>query len=139
MAHTERTAPEPLEEQTDLGGMFYPVGHMLVALNNEGDARKVQDDLERSGFAAADCRHYTSEEMASLAGKKLNRNSGFLATLGKSDEIVQRMLDAAKDGAAFLLIHAPHDDEAARAMESVRRVPFRFVHRYHSLAIEEMK
>jgi len=38
-----------------------------------------------------------------------------------------------------LLIYAPGDTDAARAMNVIRRVPFEFAHRYHRLAIEDLK
>ena len=43
---------------------------------------------------------------------------------------------AARQGNTFLLIYAPSDLEAERAMNVVHRVPFNFAHRYHRLAIQ---
>lgn len=130
---------DPLESNTDLGGMFYPVGRIIAAFPSEEQARAVQKELRDGGLSEEDCRLYSSERVAEIAGKDLAENTGWLATLGKSDEAVQRALDAARDGAWFLLINAPADDVAARAMEAVRRGSFTFAHRYHRLAIEEMK
>lgn len=59
--------------------------------------------------------------------------------MGKSDEAVQAHLNAAKQGAAFMLIYAPGDTDAERAMNVVRRVPFELAHRYRRFAIEDMK
>jgi hypothetical protein len=61
-----------------------------------------------------------------------------LARLGKADEMVQKHLDAAKRGSAFLVVFAPTDPEADRVMKVVRRVPFEFAHRYHRFAIQTM-
>jgi len=56
-----------------------------------------------------------------------------------SDDAVRVHLDAAKRGATFLMIYAPGELEASRAMNVVRRVPFSFAHRDHRFAIEEPK
>jgi hypothetical protein len=120
-------------------GIFYPVGYLVVGFPTVDDAQKVQRDLITGGYEPADCMLYTSDEMREAAERNLREHKGFLARLGSSDEAVQAYLDAAKQGAAFLLIHAPDDLSAARAMNVIRRAPFKFAHRYHRLAIEELK
>lgn len=135
---SEKTS-DPLETTTDIGGMFYPVGHIIAAFPGEADARSVQKELLAGGLSEADCRLYSSDRMEHVANKELTENTGWLSTLGKSDEAVQRALDAARKGGWFLLIHAPNDDDAATVMNAVRRGKFTFAHRYHRLAIEDVK
>lgn len=125
--------------QTTDFGIFYPVGYLVVAFPKLEDAKKVQRDLMTGGYDERDCAIYTDEEIAAAAERNLADNPGFLARLGKSDEAVQAHLDAAKQGAAFMMIYAPGDTDVARAMNVIRRVPFEFVHRYHRLAIEILK
>jgi hypothetical protein len=120
-------------------GMFYPVGYLVVGFPSVEDAQKVQRDLITGGYKPDDCMLYSSEEMREAAERNLREHTGLLARLGSSDEAVQVYLDAAKQGAAFLLIYAPDDLSAARAMNVIRRVPFKFAHRYHRLVIEELK
>lgn len=120
-------------------GIFYPVGYLVAAFPSKAAAQQVQRDLMTGGYDAADCTLYTSDEMADSAQRNLAEHTSWLARLGSSDEAVQRHLDAANQGASFLLIYAPGDTDAARAMTAIRRVPFEFVHRYHRLAIETME
>jgi hypothetical protein len=120
-------------------GIFYPVGHLVAAFASQEDAEQVQKDLATGGYDADDVRLYTCAQVAVATERNLEDHSGFLARLGKSDQAVKIHLDAAKHGATFLLIYAPGDTDATRAMNVIRRVPFKFVHRYHRLAIEEMK
>ena len=54
-------------------------------------------------------------------------------------ERVRRDLRAAEAGSTFLVIYAPGDLEAERAMKVVRRVPFDFVHRYQRFSIQVMR
>lgn len=48
-------------------------------------------------------------------------------------------LETAKEGGSFLIIYAPDKLTTDRAMNVIRRVPFELAHRYHRLAVEELK
>lgn len=133
-ANDPRNPPE-----TTSFGIFYPIGYLVVGFPKPEDAQQVQRDLLTGGYEQADCSLYTCEEVAAAAERNLADNKGFLARLGKSDNAVQVHLDAARQGATFLLIYAPGDTDSDRAMNVIRRVPFAFAHRYHRLVIEELK
>jgi len=136
--------PEPAMESHDPlatsdFGLFFPVGYLVAAFPERAGAQRVQSDLLAGGYDAADCRLSSGAQMAAAAERNLATNSSFWATLGRSDEMVKEHLAAGRHGATFLLIYAPGDTEAQRAMNVIRRVPFEFVHRYHRLSIEEME
>lgn len=128
-----------LSAMRDLGGLFYPVGYLVAAFPSREAAVRVRDDLLTGGYDESDCLLYTCAEVAEATARNLAENRGFLATLAWSDEALRIHLEKAREGAAFLLIYAPTDIEAARAMNVIRRVPREFVHRYHRLAIEEVE
>jgi hypothetical protein len=119
-------------------GIFYPTGWMVIAFASRESAEQVRRDLLTGGYDEADCRLVRSDEVIPSAQAQLD-SSGWLAKLGMADEMVGRHLDAANRGSTFLLIHALSDVEAERVMKVVRRVPFDLAHRYHRLAIEEIK
>jgi len=129
--------PNP-SEMTSFG-IFYPRGYLVVAVPGEQDAKQVRQDLLTGGYEADDCVLVSAEEVAHGAERNLEGHTGLLARLGKSDEAVGAHLKAAREGSTFLLIYAPGDIEAERAMNVVRRVPFQFAHRYHRLAIQSMQ
>lgn len=139
MSNQTATKDSPNPTEMTQFGIFYPVGYIVVGFPNRGDAQQVQRDLMTGGYDQDDCRLYSADEVADTAAHNLAANTGFLARLGWSDDAVQKHLDAAREGATFLLIYAPGDIESARAMNVVRRVSFVFAHRYHRLAIEELK
>jgi hypothetical protein len=62
-----------------------------------------------------------------------------MARLGKSVAAVKEHLNAAKNGATFLLVHAPKDRDTERVLEAVRGKQVVLAHRYHHLAIEELR
>lgn len=138
---SDQTATKDPPNPTEMTqfGIFYPVGYIVVGFAAAGDAQQVQRDLMTGGYDQDDCRLYSADEVADAAARNLEDNTGFLALLGSSDEAVQKHLDAAREGATFLLIYAPGDIESARAMNVVRRASFVFAHRYHRLAIEDLK
>jgi hypothetical protein len=117
------TKEAPLSKNMTDFGIFYPRGHIVVAFGKREDAEKVRRELMTGGYDPADCLLSTARDVAKRARRNLDDHTGFLARLGKSDEAVRQRLEAAKRGSTFLLIYAPGDLEAERAMNVVRRVP----------------
>ena len=120
-------------------GILYPVGYIVAGFLKFEDAVCVRKDLMTGGYESADCVLQTGAEVSAMASTNLAEHTGWLARLGKSDEILQLQLDAANQGATFLHIFVPTDSEAKRAMNVVRRVPFELAHRYGQFTIEDMK
>lgn len=118
-------------------GIFYPVGQLAAAFSRQEDAARVRRDLMTGGFDDADCALYGHEVVKAGAQRNLAAHAG-LPRLGWSDDALRVHLEAAAQGASFLLIYAPTDVDAARVMNVIRRVPFVFVHRYRRLTIEEL-
>ena len=118
-------------------GAFYPTGHLVVAFNNENDAQKVLQELRALGAAFSDSIHLSAPQMVTLAEHNLTE-VGVIASMGTSVTTVQSFLDAARQGAAFLILTTPDDATSEQAMQAVRRVPFMLAQRYHTLAIEDM-
>ena len=119
-------------------GIFYPTGWVVVAFQDMQSAEQVRGDLFSGGYDEEECRLVRCDQVIPSAREQLD-DAGWLARLGKADEMVSRQLAAAQRGSAFLLIYAPTDEEAERVMRVVRRVPFEFGHRYRRFAIQEMK
>lgn len=127
-----------LQQMTDFG-MFYPRGHLVVAVPRREDAERVRRDLLAGGYDEEDCVLFSAEQVADNARRNLEDNRSPLSRLGRSDEAVGAHLRAAEKGCTFLVIYAPGELETERAMNVVRRVPFEFVHRYQRFAIQVLK
>jgi hypothetical protein len=127
-----------LQQMTDFG-MFYPRGHLVVAVPRREDAERVRGDLLTGGYDEEDCVLFPAEQVAENARRNLQDHQSPLSRLGRSDEAVGEHLRAAENGSTFLVIYAPGDLESERAMKVVRRVPFEFVHRYQRFAIQTLK
>ena len=116
-------------------GAFYPTGHMVVAFQDEADAIKILNELKSQGQAFADTTMVSSELMINFAQKNL-AEVGFLAELGSSVSTVQSFLDAARQGATFLIVATPSNEAAERVSVAIHHVAFMLAERYHILAIE---
>ncbi|ADJ28909.1 hypothetical protein [Nitrosococcus watsonii] len=128
-----------LPSTTDFG-IFYPIGYLVVAFPKQEDAQRVQQDLMTGGYEEADCELYTCKEVIAKAESNLEESrGGFLSRLSWSDKAIRIHLDAAEDGATFLLIYAPGDTDSERAMNVIRRGPFEFAHLYRRFTIEELQ
>ena len=116
-------------------GAFYPTGHMVVAFQDEADAIKILNELKSQGQEFADTTMVSSELMINFAQKNLTE-VGFMAELGTSVSTVQSFLDAARQGATFLIVATPNDQAAERVSVAIHHVSFMLAERYHMLAIE---
>ena len=116
-------------------GAFYPTGHMVVAFQDEADAIKILNELKSQGQEFADTTMVSSELMINFAQKNL-AEVGFMAELGTSVSTVQSFLDAARQGATFLIVATPNDQAAERVSVAIHHVSFMLAERYHMLAIE---
>ena len=135
MANENRTSEKP--EYPTSFGLFYPVGYLVVGFPGREDALRVQQDLMTGGYEAEDCAFFSCKEVTEAAKENLDQGN-FLPRLGGADKVIEKHLEAAKEGSSFLVIYAPDKVTSDRAMNVIRRVPFEFAHRYHRLAIEEL-
>jgi hypothetical protein len=136
MANENKTSEKP--KYSTSFGLFYPVGYLVVGFRSREDALGVQRDLMTGGYESDDCAFFSCKEVAEAARKNLDDGS-FLPRLGAADKVIEKHLEAAEEGSSFLVIYAPDKVSFDRAMNVIRRVPFEFAHRYHRLAIEELK
>jgi hypothetical protein len=119
-------------------GAFYPTGHTVVAFQEQQEADQVLKELQAMGGVFVDCVEYSPAQMAEFAEHNL-QESGVIASLGTSMTTVGTYLDAARDGATFLIVPTPDDMAAERVMEMVHHAPsFLLAQRYRRFAIEEM-
>lgn len=118
-------------------GAFYPTGHTVVAFPALQDARQVLQELRLQGLEACDSMELLPQQMAEFAERNLHE-AGFLASLGTSLSTLQSFLDAAHNGATFLILATPDDASAERVKEAIHHVSFLLAERYHRLAIETL-
>ena len=118
-------------------GVFSPTGHVVMVFPTGGDAERARQLLFNNGFALEDVTHYNKDEvMAEL--KKSEKQSESPVQIGQEVAKVDEYLVFAKQGCGFLVLHAPEDEAAKRAVAIVKPLGLKFAEKYNRLTIEEL-
>jgi hypothetical protein len=118
-------------------GVFSPTGHVVMAFATDGEAERALQLLVKSGFAREDVSHYNKDEvMAEL--EKSEKQAESPLQIGQEVAKVDEYLALAKQGCGFLVLHAPKDEAAKRAVGIVKSLGLKFAEKYNWLTIEEL-
>lgn len=118
-------------------GVFKPVGHVIVALPTEADARGAMAALLSGGFEPADIAFYSPEQMQRQADIDIEQ-AGVLAGIGQELNLVKSHRELAAKGHSFLVVRAPKSDQAQRVATIARRFNASRAQSYGHLMIEEL-
>ena len=118
-------------------GVFSPTGHVVMVFPTGGDAERARQLLFNNGFALEDVTHYNKDEvMAEL--KKSEKQSESPVQIGQEVAKVDEYLVFAKQGCGFLVLHAPEEEAAKRAVAIVKPLGLKFAEKYNRLTMEEL-
>ena len=118
-------------------GVFSPTGHVVMVFPTGGDAERARQLLFNNGFALEDVTHYNKDEvMAEL--KKSEKQSESPVQIGQEVAKVDEYLVFAKQGCGFLVLHAPEDEAAKRAVAIVKPLGLKFAEKYNRLTMEKL-
>ena len=118
-------------------GVFSPTGHVVMVFPTGSDAEHARQLLFNNGFAQDDITHYNKDEvMAEL--EKSEKQSESPVQIGQEVAKVDEYLVLAKQGCGFLVLHAPEDEAAKRAVTIVKPLGLKFAEKYNRLTIEEL-
>jgi hypothetical protein len=118
-------------------GVFSPTGHVVMAFASDADAERARQLLIAGGFAADDVAHYKNADvMAELV--KSEEHSANPAQIGQEAAKVDEYFVLARQGCGFLVLHAPKDEDAARAIAIVKPVGLKFAEKYNRFTLEEL-
>jgi hypothetical protein len=125
-------------------GMFYPQDYILIGLDNEARAKQVEqmflDDGFRGDNVAFASGSFVTTKLESLKDADLIEKIkiGIARIAGTEQGYVDDDLKLARRGGAFVFVHAPDDEAAARATGLIKRIHPVFARRYLSLGIERI-
>ena len=118
-------------------GVFSPTGHVVVAFDNDPDAKQARHKLIAGGVGTDEITHYSSAEVLSqIEGSRKSDNKIF--QMGQEEEKVKRYTELANQGSGFLVIYAPSDEDSKRVMEILSPLKPKFAEKYNRLTIEEL-
>jgi hypothetical protein len=118
-------------------GVFSPTGHVVMAFAGDADAERARQLLITSGFAEDDLTHYKNADVRAEL-EKSEEHSASPLQIGQEVEKVDEYLVLAKQGCGFLVLHAPDDKHARRAVALVKPLGLRFAEKYNRLTMEEL-
>ena len=102
--------------------VFNPVGFLLAVLDDDAEAERAGAALEQVGFTAAEHRSYAGEQVVRDRERFQARRSTAQRLVEKvtiDTEVLQRLLDYAHAGRAFLWVRAPRREDANRAIRGL--------------------
>jgi hypothetical protein len=118
-------------------GVFSPTGHVVMAFATGNEAERARQLLLNSGFANEDVTHYNKDEVIADL-EKSEKQSESPVQIGQEIAKVDEYLILAKQGCGFLVLHAPKDDDAKRAVALVKPLGLKFAEKYNRLTMEEL-
>jgi hypothetical protein len=118
-------------------GTFKPVGHVVVAMPDDASADAAVRDLRVGGFAAEDILEYSAAEEENAMNRMLQHASD-LAGFGYEVSLMRRYQELAKNGACWLIVFAPADDQSPKVADAVRKHGALMAEKYHRLAVEDL-
>ena len=120
-------------------GAFKPVGHVVVAMPDDERAAAAAQALRASGFEAEEILEYTAAEEDDEMDRMLaDADATGLAGFGYEVSLMRRYQELAKEGASWLIVYAPEDDQASRVADVVKNHGALIAEKYHRLVIEDL-
>ena len=118
-------------------GVFSPTGHVVMAFENDAEARTARQTLIHAGISGDEITHFSAAEvLAHIESSRESENKLF--QLGQEEEKVKRYTELAHQGCGFLVVYAPADKDSKRVMEIVKPLKPKFAEKYNRLTLEEL-
>ncbi|MCU1342927.1 MAG: hypothetical protein JWN92_2350, partial [Candidatus Acidoferrum typicum] len=93
--------------------------------------------LLQNGFHEDDVTHYNKDEVLAEF-EKSETHAIDPIQMGQDVAKVEEYLELANLGSGFLVVHAPKDEEAKRAVRLVKPFGLKFAEKYNRLTLEEL-
>jgi hypothetical protein len=118
-------------------GVLSPTGHVVMAFATDHEAERARQLLVDNGFSQEDVTHYgKAEVMAEL--EKSEEQAVNPVQIGQELASVDKYLVLAKQGCGFLVLHAPEDEVAKRAVSIVKPLGLKLAEKYNHLTMEQL-
>jgi hypothetical protein len=118
-------------------GVFKPVGHVVISLRGEQQAKEAATAIERIGVADADVHYMTDTEMLDGAEADIQR-AGLGAEIGQDLNLVRAHRELAAQGYHWLIVKAENRDQAIAIAEAAEPHEASRAQYYGRLIVEEL-
>ena len=122
-------------------GMFYPTDYFIAVFATQGEAEAAGGALQRAGYSGDDVRTFDCEYVkADIKTRLLDADwVDWLiqkVSIGTESHFWNEDLKAAEQGAGFLAVFCPSEDEARRIVAVLTPLGPQTMRRYRTFAIE---
>jgi len=130
----EKTADDELPL---LLGAFKPVGHVVVALPSDDEARRMAESLHAAGFAHEEVDLFPADVMTEELRDLLPNASG-AAGFGWEIQSMRQYYLLAQEGCGWLIVRAASHAREAQVAEIATRHHAKLANKYNLLTVEEL-
>jgi hypothetical protein len=115
-------------------GVFYPLGHVVVALSAE-DAERMRQRLIDGGYDEHDVTLWSGPQVATGA-RELQQSASVIAKIfGAELTAMDKHIELADAGYTFLVAYSPSDLDTKRLMNVARRFRYALAQKYDRFSI----
>jgi hypothetical protein len=118
-------------------GILNPIGHVVLAFEDDAVTAEAVAALRAAGFAEEDILVYRAEEATPRLRQRVQTASE-AAGFGYEITLMRRYLAFAEQGAGWLIVYAPDAAAVQRIVEVAKRFHALCAVRYHRLANEDL-
>lgn len=122
----------------NLRGQFYPTGYIVAMFPGEDAARAAGRALAAAGVGADELSLITPDVMMGDVARTVGSGDMPLPSAGTEGDTIRRFAHLAAQGHWALMIHAPDNDDAERAMKALENHRPSHAQRYRRLVIEDL-
>jgi hypothetical protein len=124
---------------TNMRGVFYPTGHLVLMFRTEQDARRAAELLRSDGLSEDDlCLAAPDEFERQIAGTRDEDDDVLLPSVGTESDTARRFRQLAREGHHALIVHAKAGLSSEHVREVLRDTPIAYGQRYRYLVIEDL-
>lgn len=124
---------------TNMRGVFYPTGHMVLMFPTERDARRACELLRRDGVAEEDlCLAHPEEFERQINDAIDDYDDVLLPSVGTEMQTAQRFRHLAHQGHHALIVHASATMSSSHVLDVLHDLPISYGQRYRFLVIEDL-
>lgn len=124
---------------TNMRGVFYPTGHMVLMFPTDRDARRACELLRQDGMAEEDlCLAKPEEFERQLNDAIEDVHDLLLPSVGTEMETARRFRHLAHQGHHALIVHASAATSSDHVLELLHELPISYGQRYRFLVIEDL-
>jgi hypothetical protein len=124
---------------TNMRGVFYPTGHMVLMFPSAEDAARAAELLHKDGVSPDDLSLATPEEFENqLAAASQDDDDLLLPSVGTEAETALRFRRLAHQGHHALVVHAASGLSSDHVVDVLRDTHVSYGQRYRFLVIEDL-